>query len=327
MKLISCYIENFGNMKQRSFDFDKGLTSLCEHNGYGKTTLAAFLKAMFYGLKQTRASDKELGERARFYPFEGGKFGGNVVFEKSGVIYKIERFFGRKSATEDILTVYEDGELSNAGDDLGKEFFGLDEQSFLRTVFLNSSDTESGATGDISRMLNGFVDDADFDGAKKILEKQQKEYKAGRGRGGAIDEKHDEILNLKVSIENKEKINGELARKYGERRELASVIAELETRQNTSRDTNLVLQKWQTYDGFAIDASAERGKLNAINEKYPDGIPDEGEAGELKRNAEAINLANERMISAALSSEKAQRLEELSARFESGVPADGEINS
>lgn len=27
MKLISCYIENFGNMKQRNFDFGKGLTS------------------------------------------------------------------------------------------------------------------------------------------------------------------------------------------------------------------------------------------------------------------------------------------------------------
>ena len=40
MKLISCYIENFGNMKGRSFDFEKGLTSFCEHNGYGKTTLA-----------------------------------------------------------------------------------------------------------------------------------------------------------------------------------------------------------------------------------------------------------------------------------------------
>ena len=327
MKLISCYIENFGNMKQRSFDFEKGLTSLCENNGYGKTTLAAFLKAMFYGLKQTRASDKELGERARFYPFEGGKFGGTVTIEKGGVIYKIERFFGKKSATEDTLTVYADGEIQPYTDDIGKEFFGLDEQSFLRTVFLNSSDTESGATGDISRMLNGFVDDADFDGAKKILEKQLKEYKAGRGRGGKIDEIHDEILNLKATIENKEKINGELSRKYADRRTLAGEIAQLEAKQTASRDANLVLQKWRTYDGFAADAAAEREKRDNLLNKYAEGIPEESEAAELKRCAAALDIANERMISATFSTEKEQRLEELSARFSAGVPTDEEIAS
>ena len=130
MKLKSCYVENFGNIKQRNFDFSGELTSYCEHNGYGKTTLAGFLKAMFYGLKQTTARDKELGERARFYPFEGGKFGGNITVEKDGDIYKIERFFGKKSATEDTLAVYRNGKPITTTEDLGKEFFGLDEQSF-----------------------------------------------------------------------------------------------------------------------------------------------------------------------------------------------------
>lgn len=328
MKLISCFIENFGNMKQRNFDFSRGLTSLCEHNGYGKTTLAAFLKAMFYGLKQTRKNDKEFGEREHYYPFEGGKFGGNVVFEKGGVIYKIERFFGRKSATDDFVTLYADGEsVSPVPDDIGKEFFGLDEQSFLRTVFINSSDTEGGATGDISRMLNGFVDDADYEGAKKILERQQKEYKALRGRGGKIDEKHDEILRLNESIKNKEKINGELGRKYEERSALAKKVAELEQRQSTSRDKNLVLQKWRTYDGFAADADAERVRLEALKRKYPAGIPDSTEAGALKRAAEEINLANERLASAVFTDEKARRLKELDERFAQGLPADDEFTS
>ena len=326
MKLISCYIENFGNIKQRAFNFNDGLTSYCENNGYGKTTLAAFLKAMFYGLKQTRASDKELGERARFYPFEGGKFGGNVTLERDGVSYKIERFFGKKSATEDEFKVYKNGVIV-AIEDAGKEFFGLDEQSFLRTVFINSSDTESGATGDISRMLNGFVDDADFDDAKKILEKKQKEYKAGRGRGGKIDEKHDEILRLKAIIENKEQINSGLNRKYEERRVLAENVARLETAQNTSRDKNLVLQKWQTYDGFLSDAEGDREKLKQIEEKYPAGLPDSEEVQQLKRHSQELELANERHSSATFSADKEQKLEELSSRFKNGTPTDEEFSS
>lgn len=327
MKLISCYIENFGNIKQRNFNFDKGLTSVCEHNGYGKTTLASFLKAMFYGLKQTTVRDKELGERARFYPFEGGKFGGNVVFEKGGYTYKIERFFGKKSATEDTLAVYCGGEPLADAEDIGKEFFGLDEQSFLRTVFINSADTESGATGDISRMLNGFVDDADFDGAKKILEKQSKEYKAGRGSGGKISEKHEEILRLNATIDNKEKIYNGLSRKYEGRRVLAGEIAALEVRQRQSRDNNLVMQKWQTYDGFVADAEAEREKLNAVSGKYPEGLPTAEEIQSLKDNAENLKLAGERLSAAEFSAKKRIRLEELSARFAGGTPEDSEIAS
>ena len=326
MKLISCYIENFGNIRQRDFKFDGSLTAYCERNGYGKTTLAAFLKAMFYGLKQTRATDRELGERARFYPFEGGKFGGNVTVEKDGVVYKIERFFGKKSSTEDTVAVYADEELIGC-EDLGKEFFGLDEQSFLRTVFLNSDDTECGATGDISRMLNGFIDDDDFDKAKKILERQQREYKAARGRGGKIDEKHEEVMRLKESIENKEKINGELSRKYEERKALAREVTELEERGATSRNSNLVLQKWNTLDGFLSDAETEREKLNGIMERYPAGLPSAEEIEELKRRAEELTLENERHVFSSFSAEKAKRLEELSARFSSGVPTDEEISS
>ena len=50
MKLVSCYIENFGGLHRFSYDFKDGLNVISEDNGWGKSTLAAFLKAMFYGL-------------------------------------------------------------------------------------------------------------------------------------------------------------------------------------------------------------------------------------------------------------------------------------
>ena len=49
MKLISCYIENFGGLSGYAVDFDPEITVLKEQNGFGKTTLAEFLRAMFYG--------------------------------------------------------------------------------------------------------------------------------------------------------------------------------------------------------------------------------------------------------------------------------------
>ncbi|MBQ3516575.1 MAG: AAA family ATPase, partial [Lachnospiraceae bacterium] len=53
MRLVSCYIENFGKLHRFSYDFQEGLNVICEENGWGKTTLAAFLKAMFYGMECT----------------------------------------------------------------------------------------------------------------------------------------------------------------------------------------------------------------------------------------------------------------------------------
>ena len=45
MKLISYHIENYGKIHDFDGEFNGGLTDLCEENGYGKTTLASFIRA------------------------------------------------------------------------------------------------------------------------------------------------------------------------------------------------------------------------------------------------------------------------------------------
>ncbi len=321
MRLVSCYIENFGSIKQKNFKFGN-LTSFCEKNGYGKTTLASFLRAMFYGLKATRSTDKEFGDRAHYYPFEGGKFGGNLVFEKDGATYKIERFFGRKSATEDVVAFYKNGVRLTAPEDIGKAVFGMDEQSFLRTVFITSADTGSGATADIGRMLNGFVDDADYDGAREQLEKLQKEYKFKRGKGGKIDDKHDEVLRLKSQIENKRVISENLGEKYGRRAALESEIKALDEGSRSLRDRKVVLEKWRVYDGYVADADAEKQKLGQLTAEYPSGIPTVEEAKALKANADALAVVNEGIANLDFGEEKKERLAKFEILFADGVPTE-----
>ena len=66
MKLISCHISGYGSLRDKDIKFDGGLTQICEPNGYGKTTLASFIKAMFYGLPSYRAGSEEKSERAHY---------------------------------------------------------------------------------------------------------------------------------------------------------------------------------------------------------------------------------------------------------------------
>ena len=41
MKLISCTIENFGKLNNVTYDFSGECNTICEDNGWGKSTLAS----------------------------------------------------------------------------------------------------------------------------------------------------------------------------------------------------------------------------------------------------------------------------------------------
>ena len=93
MKLISLYIENFGTLNRYSLDFTDGLTAITQPNGFGKTTLAEFIRAMFYGFPR-KAKTLEKSKRQKYLPWNGGVFGGNLVFELEGRRFRMERTFG-----------------------------------------------------------------------------------------------------------------------------------------------------------------------------------------------------------------------------------------
>ena len=93
MRLIRCYIENFGGLSQYRMDFDEGLTTIQAENGFGKTTLAEFIRAMFYGFpRAVKALEKN--PRKKYTPWGGGAFGGYLIFEHEGKRYRISRRFG-----------------------------------------------------------------------------------------------------------------------------------------------------------------------------------------------------------------------------------------
>ena len=88
MKLISCHIENFGKLHNYKANFQEGYNVICEENGWGKSTFAAFIRAMFYGFEGERKRDLDENERRRYTPWQGGAFGGKLVFEIEGKKYE-----------------------------------------------------------------------------------------------------------------------------------------------------------------------------------------------------------------------------------------------
>ncbi|PWM24467.1 MAG: hypothetical protein DBX40_06680 [Clostridiales bacterium] len=325
MKLLTCHIENFGNLTQTDYTFNDNITEFCEQNGYGKTTFAAFIKAMFYGLPSYRTNAKEFPDRKHYYPFSGGKFGGSLTFEMHNDEYRIERFFGKKNEKEDTLAVYRNNKyFSDFGDDIGKAVFGLDQESFERTAFVNSDAIDICATGSISAKLNNFVTDIEsnntIDSVISAIEKPKKELKADRGDNGLLKTTRQEILDLTDTIKNLEKMERSLEERYAESRELKQSIWRQETEIKEIKDRNILIERWQEYENKSARKSDIQRALEVYTERFPHGIPTEDQIAEIKNQSHRIATLKGRQATTIFAENKQRELDRLSTIFSDGIP-------
>ena len=81
MRLLECYIEGFGKLSKKKYDFSSGFNCINEENGSGKTTLATFIKVMLYGMSDTKKANLDENDRKHYMPWSGGACGGALTFE------------------------------------------------------------------------------------------------------------------------------------------------------------------------------------------------------------------------------------------------------
>ena len=86
MKLIKCHIENFGKLSDFTYDFTDGCNTVCEENGWGKSTLAAFLRVMLFGFRNEGKRDPLENERKRYSPWQKGVYGGELKVKESNIL-------------------------------------------------------------------------------------------------------------------------------------------------------------------------------------------------------------------------------------------------
>ena len=110
MQIKKIHISNFGKLHEMQMDFSEGLNVINGENGWGKSTLAAFLKAMLYGMDVTTKRSLLENERRRYKPWQGGAYGGSMEFEANGKSYRMERFFGTKEREDKFaLMIWQQG--------------------------------------------------------------------------------------------------------------------------------------------------------------------------------------------------------------------------
>jgi uncharacterized protein YhaN len=217
MKLLRCYIENFGTLSKFAHSFSDGLNVIYKENGFGKSTLAAFIRAMFYGLPYSAKKDLEENDRKMYTPWQGGKFGGSIEFRLKNKSYRIERFFGLKEKDDgfklfDLDAGKESGDFS---ENIGEEIFKLNAEGYDRTTYFLQKNIPWQINNGISAALSNLAENTDdinnFDTALKRLEDTRREYEKTGNRGKIADmenkiietdTKISECLESAQSIEN-----------------------------------------------------------------------------------------------------------------------------
>lgn len=325
MKLISCHVEGFGKIRDKNYDFNSQITSINERNGFGKSTLAAFIKAMFYGLEGYKENTAQFVDRQHYYPFDGGSFGGNLTFEVDDKIYKIERFFGEKSSTKDTLKLYLNGHEIESDTDLGKTFFSIDKQSFERTAFIDSGEIEVKSTSSINLKLNGFLQggdlSVDIDDALERLDRQAKLYKKSKKGKDEISDLTEKINNLSEKIANAKSVQTALEDKYLKHAKLKNEISVLTKEISKAQEINAVISDFEHLESLQSTLDEANAEIENLTAKYNGLVPSEAEArktGEL--------LVEQREIQAKTSSDFSEN-EEIKLNRLTEIFSKAELNS
>ena len=205
MKLVKCYVSSFGKLQDFTYDFCDNLNTIKQDNGWGKSTLATFIKVMFYGFSGGVKRSLDYNERKKYKPWNfTGAYGGYVIFQWGENEYKLERYFGNKESEDTVgLTDVKSGKKFSNTENLGKRIFEIDEEGFLSTTYYSQKDFEVKSNSSLTAKFNSVfeVENSDaFDKALLRVEQKAKTYKYSGERGLIADAKR-ELFNVNEEIE------------------------------------------------------------------------------------------------------------------------------
>ena len=251
MHLISCHIENFGKLHDFRMDFDPGVEIILQDNGWGKSTLAAFIRVMFFGFDGNAKHNALENERKRFAPWQGGPYGGSLDFALRGRNYRIERKFGARPSGDEFRLFDARTNLPSRDftDNIGEEIFGIDADSFERTVFVAQQDCGTEATSGIQAQIAGVADQTADMGNYEIvddaLKKELLQLTPDR-KTGKLRRLEDQLAQLRESLRRQDSVQAELTALSADQRRLLAETARLQETQRGIRQRMNRLSEWQS---------------------------------------------------------------------------------
>ena len=346
MRLISCTIENFGKLNNVTYDFTNDCNTICEDNGWGKSTLASFIRVMFFGFKNETKKKLVDKERNRLMPWQKGVYGGEIVFEANGIVYSLRRTFGKKQADDEFLLRRKDTnmECDDFSSEIGEELFKIDAQSFERTVFIGQSDCVTATTDSINAKIGNLADNTDdinnFETAVGRLTAELNNITSTRATG-SISKRKSEITQLQAQINNYSEIDktideqmairDDLCRKRDALKADKEKTQEQQRKLSAQKDVQALKEKYQL---LVKECDVKKKTFENIKGYFNEDVPKKedvlkemsllDEAGRMSGKISHSDGEGSGMYN-GLSVEEQDKLEQLKKRFNKGIPNKNKV--
>lgn len=339
MKLLACHIENFGKLCDVTLQFKDGLNVINEANAWGKSTLAAFLKAMFYGLDAKKNAGAYEKERVMYRPWQGGAFGGELDFEVDGKQYRISRTFGRTEKTDEfhLYDLKTNLESTDYSANIGAELFELDSASFKRSIYIAQNDCKSEASDGINAKLGNLAENTDdinnFESANQQLKDILNQLTPDRVTG-SIKKRRNYITQLVQELRTFDAAQTGAEGIAQKEQQISQQIQEVISVRKNYVDALVVAGEdskrqalYAQYDALCQELEEKEKKRDSYHLIFPAGIPAEVEFQTQLQNVSKMQMAQTAAQSYELVAEEAEEYSALAEMFEAGVPTEGDIDA
>lgn len=181
MKIKKVQINGFGNIENKVLDFSDGINLIYGENEAGKSTLVNFIKSVFYGVNKNKAGN-EYSDYEKYKPWKDIDFSGKIEYELQGKTYTVFRDFNRNNCKiydengNDITNEF--NKDKSRGSEVGLTHFGVDEETFMNTLFVNQNATSVELTSQksimqkLTNMLQSGQENISFEKIKAKLQKK-----------------------------------------------------------------------------------------------------------------------------------------------------------
>ncbi len=199
MELLELNLKHFGKFLEHKVSLGPGINVICGGNETGKSTMHAFIRDMFFGIRTGRGRNGKNDEYFLRQPWDNpGYFAGALRLSYRGEIYRIERNF-LKSTKEVRLICESSGQELPADAGLLTELLGgLSESAFVNTVFIpqTGSETDAGLAQELQKFMVNFQETGD---GNLDLSKAMDQLKGKRRQLENKKKQEQEQLDEKIS--------------------------------------------------------------------------------------------------------------------------------
>ena len=338
MRLIACHVDNFGKLSNVNINFNEGINIKNEPNGWGKSTLAAFLKAMLYGFDNKKEPGAFEKERKIYQPWQGGTYGGELDFEIDHKKYRISRTFGSTEKTDEfhLYNLDTNLECDDYSSNIGEEIFDIDRASFKRSIFIAQNDCASGTSDSINAKLGNLAENTNdinnFESALEVIKDMMNKLSPNRITG-SIKKRRNTITQLEHEIKGYDAaelavadISSKLEEKRNQKVELQNIRQDYARALKVASEDSRRLELKKNYEALCSDVEESEKQYEEIRRQLPSEIPSEEVLdeymGKARKLEECIIISN----NLELSDSQKEKFEELQMRLGENGPSDAQID-